>query len=571
QIAEYANNIKTASNTLLSIINDVLDFSKIESGKMEIVPIEYELYGMINDLTTMIEDRARKKNLEFKLNINKDIPHILFGDELRIKQCILNILTNAVKYTEKGYFSLSINYRIEDNHNIILIIKVTDTGQGIKQEDIERLFVPFERIDEARNRTVEGTGLGMSIVQNLLYKMDSKLEVKSEYGKGSTFSFRIKQEVISWEPIGNFEDEFKKSMTETGSYHELFQAPDAKILFVDDTDMNHTVIKGLLKNTRIKIDSLMSGEEALEAVKKTKYDIIFLDHRMPGLDGVETLKAMNEMEDNINKAVPCIALTANVVSGAKEKYLSCGFADYMSKPVDSRKLEEMILALLPKEKIFIIKSNNENKDNMSDPNLTDKAFNDFLKYVPSDMDMNMALKNCGDIKTFTQVLVDFRKSAENRIEEIEDFYNEKNLSDYGIRVHALKSTARILGEKELSQRAEELENFANNNDYQSVEKNHKALIKCFNSTLIGIDFLMSHFDSDDTMRSKEIITEKRFREAEKGLYNLIENYDFDGADGIMEMLSEYDIPLSLKDRYNKIKKMMASVDRDGLMELLSDN
>ncbi|MBQ9305325.1 ATP-binding protein, partial [Butyrivibrio sp.] len=289
-VIQYAKDIQSSGKTLLALINDVLDFSKIEAGKLEIIPVEYELRSLINDVVNMARVRAIDKNLEMIVNVEEEIPHVLFGDEVRIKQCIINIVTNAIKYTEVGSVTIDITYKnIEaenpedayDENKILLEVKVTDTGIGIKEEDIDKLSGAFERIDEKRNRTIEGSGLGINIVNSLLSMMDSKLKVKSEYGKGSEFSFAIAQKVVDMEPIGNFSEAYNEAVKDAHDYHETFHAPDARILVVDDTKTNLTVVEGLLKKTQIAVDTAMSGMEALDLITKNKYDIIFLDHRMP--------------------------------------------------------------------------------------------------------------------------------------------------------------------------------------------------------------------------------------------------------------------------------------------------
>ena len=343
---EYAENIHTAGKNLLGLVNDILDFSKIEAGKMEIIPVDYQLSSLLNDLVNMIHGRAEKKGLEFIVNASHNLPTMLHGDEIRIKQVVTNILTNAVKYTEKGSVTLKVEFQKIIDDRILLWVEVKDTGIGIKQEDIPKLFSAFERIEEKRNRTIEGTGLGMNITQRLLSMMGSKLEVSSVYGQGSIFSFAVEQRVIDWEPLGDFEEAFRNSLKQRRVYHEKFVAPTAKILVVDDTPMNLTVVKGLLKQTRIQITTAESGFECLDLVKAEKFDIIFLDHRMPTLDGVETLQQMRTLKDIPNVDTPVIALTANAISGAREQYLAASFVDYLTKPIDPTALETMIMKYL---------------------------------------------------------------------------------------------------------------------------------------------------------------------------------------------------------------------------------
>ncbi len=349
EIRSYAKDIKLAGRTLLSLINDILDFSKIEEGRMEILPTQYELSSVINDLMNMVRSRAEKKGLLLELNVDTSMPHLLYGDEIRIKQIALNLLTNAVKYTNEGRVELNVGFNKADNDHILLSVEVKDTGIGIKEEDLNKLFSPFSRIEENRNRSVEGTGLGMSIVKQLLALMDSELNVNSVYGEGSAFSFSVRQKVVEWEPIGDLSARFEAENYDDEVYKELFHAPDAHILVVDDTEVNLAVIENLLKQTQVNIDTANSGKLAISAAASKHYDIVFIDHMMPDMDGIETLAQMKKEAGE--EKTTYIALTANAISGAREMYLDAGFSDYLSKPVSGRRLEEMVKKYLPKEKI----------------------------------------------------------------------------------------------------------------------------------------------------------------------------------------------------------------------------
>ncbi len=345
----YAADIQSAGKTLLSLINDILDFSKVEEGKMEIIPIQYDLSSVINDLMNMILKRAEDKNLRFEVNVDESTPHLLLGDEIRIRQCALNILTNAVKYTEKGSVTLEIGYEKLDDRRVSLKFVVRDTGIGMKAEDMDKLFSPFSRIEEKRNRSIEGTGLGMSITRQLLDLMGSELQVQSVYGEGSTFSFAVEQTVIKWDGVGRLSCRLDRNGAGSRGYHELFHAPEAHVLVVDDTEVNLNVIRGLLKRTKLQIDTVNSGKKALAMVKEQHYDVILLDHMMPEMDGIETLHELRKLPEM--RDVPCVALTANAISGSRERYLEAGFSDYLSKPVDGRKLEKLLRELLPPEKL----------------------------------------------------------------------------------------------------------------------------------------------------------------------------------------------------------------------------
>ena len=335
----YAKDISFAGKNLLSIINDVLDFSKIESGKLEIVPVEYDTAGLIRNLYNSFRERAAAKNLELKIHADESIPCRLFGDDVRLTQILTNLMSNSVKYTEKG--SVSLNIREEERHEgeVKLHICVKDTGIGIKKEDIDKLYVPFERLEKERNRNIEGTGLGMAIVMNLISLFDSELKVESTYGEGSSFSFSISQKIADAGPMGDF----MKSATglKEQENKEHFTAPEAKLLVVDDNNMNLKVIRALLKKNAIVPVLAASGEECLEKLAEEKFDLIFLDYMMPVMDGIETLKKAKENK-LIPDTTPVVALTADAVMGARERYMEAGFDDYLSKPVEVPRLEEIL-------------------------------------------------------------------------------------------------------------------------------------------------------------------------------------------------------------------------------------
>ncbi len=346
----YAADIQTAGKTLLSLINDILDFSKVEEGKMEILPTQYELGSVINDLVNMTRDRAEEKGLNFYAFVDETTPHLLFGDEIRVRQCALNLLTNAVKYTEKGSVTLTVGYEELDTDKILLKVSVSDTGIGLKPEDMERLCSPFARIEEWRNRNIEGTGLGLSITKQLLTLMGSSLQVESIYGEGSEFSFAIEQPVVKWWPVGEFKGHYEIGEEQRAARREAFHAPDARVLVVDDVAVNLTVVKGLLKETKIAVETAESGAAAIEKAARQLYDVIFIDHMMPQMDGIETLRELKKLPGTQHTVF--IALTANAISGSRKLYIDAGFTDYLSKPVDGGRLEEMLMKYLPPTKLI---------------------------------------------------------------------------------------------------------------------------------------------------------------------------------------------------------------------------
>ena len=552
-IRAYASDIKNAGKTLLSLVNDILDFSKIEEGRMEIIPTRYELSSVINDLVNMIRARADKKGLGLNVNVDPMIPHMLFGDEIRLKQIVINLLTNAVKYTEKGEVTLDVNFEKLSDQEIGLSFKVSDTGIGMKEEDMEKLFSPFSRIEEKRNRSIEGTGLGMSIVKQLLSLMDSKLDVKSVYGEGSQFAFTVKQTVIKWEPIGDFSDGFGNVDSENTVYKELFHAPDAHILVVDDTEMNLTVIENLLKSTKINIDTACSGEEAIAKDAANDYDIIFVDHMMPKMDGIETLKHLKEQSPD--KKTVYIALTANAVSGARDMYLEAGFCDYLSKPVDGRKLEEMLKEYLPKEKVL-------NAEGSEETVHEDIAFPEELKNVEG-LDTEKGLTNCGNVESYLSVVDVFAKTSSFKADEIEKLYKDKDYDTYTIKVHALKSSARIIGADELSELARSLEEAGKGKDLEYIGQNTAKLLADYRK--LGTCLLGDK--GEDLLKE---ITPAMRNEAFETIKEITESMDFGMMEQVLNDIKGYRLESDDQKAIDSISEKLFSLDWDAIKEIANE-
>ncbi len=355
EIVKCSGNIDSAGNSLLAIINDILDLSKIEAGKLEIREDQYRLSSVLNDVGNMVYFRARAKGLDFMVDVDESLPDGLCGDEVRMRQVVTNVLNNAVKYTQKGSVTLSVKGDGSDGYNEGQIIRLTfiikDTGIGIKEEDMGRLFQNFERMDMKKNSAIEGTGLGLAITRRLIEMMDGSIEVKSRYQEGSEFILCIPQKVMSAEPVGNYRRKFEKNLENASDTDEGFYAPTARILVVDDTRMNLIVAAGLLKDTGMTIDTAGGGEEALELAAGADYDLILLDQRMPEMDGIETLHRLREREDTEGKNTPVICLTADAIDGARVRYLAEGFTDYLTKPIEAKNLKKMVMKYLPEEKI----------------------------------------------------------------------------------------------------------------------------------------------------------------------------------------------------------------------------
>ena len=557
-ILEYSENLQNAARTLLGLVNDILDFSKIEAGKMEIIPVEYHVSSMLNDLVNMIETRAAKKNLYFKINVNESMPSVLFGDEIRIKQVITNILTNAVKYTKEGGVTLNVTYRPIDEERLLFCVSIADTGIGIKKRDLRKLFSAFERIEEERNRTIEGTGLGMNITKKLLEMMGSSLQVDSVYGKGSTFAFEVEQKIMNAEPIGNFQEDYKNSLNQHKKYHESFTAPDARILVVDDTVMNLTVIKGLLKQTKIKIDTALNGTDCLTLVARNKYDIIFLDHRMPGMDGIETLAAMKKIKNNPNASTPVISLTANAISGAKEQYITAGFNDYLTKPINYTALEDLIMNYLPDEKIQAADESEPVEE------VEEVALPEWLTKVEG-LDINAGVENCGGAEPYVDALTVFAESIIQAADLIENYYKSEDWRNYTTKVHALKSTAKVVGAAELSEKAKRLEDAGNSGYVNEIRQDTEPLLKLYRSYAKKLEPLIKSVTSNT---NKPLITDYDLKEAFEAIKDATATFDYDTLKFVFDSLDEYRLPDEEAERYELIKKAAADLDWEKINKLL---
>lgn len=473
KILEYAADIKRAGGILLSLINGILDFSKIESGKMDILPADYNLGIVLSEIVEMIHPRVRDKALELELNIHPATPVHLYGDEVRIRQIITNILTNAVKYTKQGKVTLTVSGKQLSQESVQLYVSVKDTGIGIRQEDIERLFDSFQRIEESRNRNIEGTGLGLSITMRLLNLMGSRLEVESTYGEGSEFYFYLEQKQTDGQVIG--EDLQKYYQNEKSYSHAssaVFRAPEAKLLVVDDNEMNLKVFKGLLKNHGMQIDVAMSGRESLFLMEQKTYHIIFMDHQMPEMDGVETLKQTALLQNNLSKDAVMIILTANAVSGAKEMFLQEGFRDYLSKPISLPELEEMLLKYLPRELI-------EKEPQQQETTVGEVGPAESGSTKTDHVDWEKGRGLCMDDEDFfREILSMFVELGSDQ--ELERYFETSDFENYRIQVHAVKTNLANIGASEVSEMAKQLElaiKTEHNVDY--VREHHSEFMAAF--------------------------------------------------------------------------------------------
>ena len=486
-LRDYALNIQSAGQTLLSLVNDILDISKIESGKMEILPVTYSVFNVLNDCYNMVAIRAKDKNLELVMDISPEIPAALFGDEVRIRQIINNLLSNAVKYTNEGTVTLSVwTEKVEvdpmqgnKGDQVELFIHVKDTGIGIREKDVGKLFRDFVRLDEKRNRNIEGTGLGLNLTKQLVDMMGGFISVDSVYGEGSTFKVHLMQQVSDEKPLGDFYKLYKQQVNVMDAAHEKFIAPDARVLLADDMQMNLKVFAGLLKDTKIQIDTAINGAEALKLIEKNHYDVVFLDHMMPVMDGIEAFRQMRQLAKSPNTNTPVVMLTANAVVDAKNQYMDEGFSDYIAKPIREEVLLSCLKKFLPKELVKSVAKNSAvesaNAENEKPAVQSSTKLSDFL-------DEATGLAYCMNDQKFYKEMLGEYVSAD-KTEELMEAFSKEDFEYYRITVHAVKSTSLTIGAIKVSEDAKALEMACKEGDFDFVKKNHEAFIQKYTALI----------------------------------------------------------------------------------------
>ncbi len=613
RILEYARTIEGAGRTLLSLINDILDFSKIEAGNMDIVEGEYELSSVLSDVVNMVQIKAGQKGLKLGLEVDPATPEQLYGDEIRLRQIMLNILNNAVKYTRKGRVTLKVRFNPIGQDRTELVVAVQDTGIGIREEEIQKLFRKFQRLDPDQNKTVEGSGLGLAITHELLGLMGGRIEVESEYGKGSTFTVFLPQRVAGEETVGDFRKKFAKAGENARKYRESFRAPEAKVLVVDDTPMNLVVVRELLKKTELKVEEARSGAECLKMIGRKKYDVIFLDYRMPVMDGIETLKKMREMADNPNRDTPVIALTANAISGARERFLHEGFHDYMSKPIDGEQLEEMLLMYLPESLVSRAEEEtgeaclpeeeqeNDRRDggNSANPEesrdaMPDGAFqkknegrqqkgsNNRPKSGKSrpasnrglkndgkcDIDMKKGIKNCGSEEIYRTVLAAFRGEIEERSAVIRHTFEEQDWDRYMIEVHAIKSSAKMVGAEELSRLAARLELAAEQVEKNRLEEDTPRLLSMYEGCLE--DAGTGKGLTAEAQDERFVLDKAGWADACSALGEFAAMMDLDNVLLVLDSLEEYGLTSGQRKKLRRLRELASGLKWEEFRSLLAE-
>ena len=548
---EYLGNIQRSGNALLGIINDILDFSKIESGKMQLTEEDYAPLPMLNDLKMIILNRIGSKPIQLSMEIDENLPAKLYGDELRIRQILINIANNAVKFTEEGFVKLEIKVKENDGEGIQLFFSVKDSGQGIAPEDIEKLFGAYSQVDTKKNHYKEGTGLGLAISKQFVEMMGGHIGVKSKYGEGSEFYFTIPQKIVDARKASEVKEEVG-----TKSENVLnFTAPEAKIMVVDDNEMNRKVALGLLAPLKMQIDTAENGKQALDMICSKKYDLVFMDHMMPIMDGIEATKKLREMDDEYCRKVPIIALTANAIVEARAKFFEAGMNDFAAKPIDLKDICAKIRKWLPAEYII----NNEIKDSSVGNIGQEKETEEDLPVI-CGLDVSEGIKNSGTKELFFSLLGDFYKLIDMKSTKMEKCLADGLIREYTIEVHALKNTARMIGAMELSKWCYELEMAGNASEVEKLNQQTPGMLQMYRS----YKEVLKPYAKLQNEEKKQVAKEVMIGDLNE-LRDAIDIFDLDKADEVMKQIEEYQFAEEMEPLLDELRAYVADVAMEEIM------
>lgn len=555
---EYLLNIQSSGRVLLTIINDVLDCSKMEAGKMQLFDEPYDTCSLFHDLRISMENRIGHSGLELIYDIDQDIPCKLKGDMGRIRQVIINLVNNAIKYTEKGSVRFSVHVRQKNTDKVMLYYEVADTGIGIRKEDQKILFDAFQRVEMDRNRYVEGTGLGLTISQNLVNMMGGVIEVESEYGKGSRFFFTIEQTIIDPTPVSAVNYNGQKDNVTEKEAECLFIAPEAHILLVDDNELNLVVAKELLKPLRMQIDTAENGLQAVKMVRGSQYDLVLMDHMMPVMDGIEAAKAIRALPEDKYQKLPIIALTANAMVDARKEFLNAGMNGFVAKPIDFARICNQLKLWLPKDLVRDVPKEEAKKllaDDLSDREIQ-----------PEDPQMGFSfeegVKHCGSKAALMKTIRIFYRTIDSKADKIEQCLKEGLISDYVVEVHALKSSALLIGAVPLSEAAKELEGYGKQGKTELLEEKTPDLLAMYRDLK---NILRPYAEKEED--AKKEFSDGEWITALQQIHQCIEQFDLDGVDQIMEQLEEYQVPECIRESMDQLRVYVADVSLEEIMEL----
>ena len=654
---EYLNNIKNSGDALLTIINDILDFSKIESGKLEIIEEKYEPMSMLHDLAMIFLNRIGDKPVELLYDITPDLPARMYGDSQRLRQIIINLVNNAIKFTESGYVRLKVESKPVGLNGMKLVFSVEDTGMGIREEDLDKLFGSFQQVDTKKNYKKEGTGLGLAISKNLVELMNGEISVESTYGKGSIFTFYIVQKVVDPAPATRIKiskeklprigqkienpvvmEQLKKLSASYGiecvdldntegndvdyiitdnranvsdiekskvcilqnpmlenmsnckmlvvnkplyslnfcqiinqeeqifvrySEHKFkFTAPDAQVLVVDDNDMNLKVAKGLMAPYKMHIDTAKDGEDAVKMVQEKHYDIVFMDHMMPGMDGIEATIAIRNLQGEYYKKLPIIALSANATADAKEMFAQADMDDFVPKPIREKELEACLRKWIPEE--LQVESHEEEANTETDTESSLMSSEEGDKNIKIQcLDMVEGIKNCGSKEFLMELIGDFWLMIDSKSAKIKQLFEEGNIRDYTVEVHALKNNARMVGATKLSEMFYEMEQLGNEEKVAEIGNKLPKLLEFYNSYKKSLEEFAPKQDAEEKVK----VSGEQIKETLTRLHDAVDGFDLDAADEAMKELDTYELPEELKPMLEQLRISVTDVAMEEIMEI----
>lgn len=555
-VRDKATNIQRAATSLLSIINDILDLSKIESGKMEIVNGQYDPRMVLNDIVQMMRFRLGGRPIKLTVDIAKDLPSWLYGDEIRVKQILVNILGNAVKYTNEGEIRVILDWeRYRDEARLRISIK--DTGIGIKEEDLEKLFNSFERLDIKRNHGLEGTGLGLCICKGFLDLMNGGIEVRSVYGEGSEFIIILPQRIINLMPtrkrIDSLDEENQVS----------FRAPQARILIVDDNKVNLEVAKGLMACYKFEMETVLSGRACLEALENKAYDLVFMDHMMPEMNGIETIRYIRKHPHIYNQDTPIIALTANAIIGAREEFIKEGFTEYISKPIDVTKLHKILLTYLPQR--LIVYDNKVAEDNKKSTGKHKDEISRLNDILGGQVEEVLHKLN-GNTALYKEVLKTYVKEVTEISNNLEEQY-KWNLKDFKINVHGIKGMSRNIGISYIAQISEQLESAANACNIKKIEELLPQLQEVVQKVCKALKEFLEESQLEITQQEKEYLLEIQFNQLAV-LKNGFEQMDLDLLDQAIKEIKKYSYGSNEEKFLQQVKECIDELEYEKGYELV---
>lgn len=567
EIRSHVQDIKSSAHNLLAIINDILDISKIESGKTDLVLEKYYTARLLEDVTVIIESQAQKKGLYFESKIDANIPKQMYGDKSRIRGVLINILNNAVKYTDEGKVSLEISILERTEKKIKLAFCVTDTGRGIKPESMDTLFESFERIDEKANYGIEGSGLGLSIVKSYVSLMGGEVRVSSEYGKGSVFTVELEQEIVDNTPMNKEES---RGGEPTGKKFG-FKIQNVRVLVVDDNPVNLKVARGIMSAYGLNVDTASGGQESIEMCRNCNYNIVFMDQMMPDIDGMQAMQQIRQLNSHyaLQGEGKIIVLTANTIKGMRDVLMKQGFDEYLGKPLNIERLESLLCQFIPKENIVF-----ETQDVVADEASKESEEITYIKETIPEIDVDMGISHCGgELDDYLKILEITYKYGEKQLDELYQLWENKAYNDYNIKVHSLKSTSLNIGAKAVSEEAKRQEEAGLKGDYPYIEANIEKLIADYKEVLKKIEEVLVHYGLitlETEEQEKPRLDERMALHMFRNIGKCIDDFDFAKVFSILEESKKFQIPAQYEGPLLKIEELMESLSVDEIREVLKE-